>query len=198
MDFSFTNDMKEVILKTRDGVNIIAHLFQPDKSNGKLVLINSATGVKQQVYFAIAQYFAENSFTVITYDYRGIGLSKPLDMRNFNSDAVLWGKEDFGIITAYIKENFSDYQKYCLGHSVGALILGMNADSEIFEKFILLEPRMHTLEISNGRPELSLSGVWTCTTFNYKIIRLFSGTMVWAGRKSAKRKCFRLEEINSE
>ncbi|MCT4322938.1 alpha/beta hydrolase family protein [Elizabethkingia anophelis] len=130
--------MKEVILKTRDGVNIIAHLFQPDKSNGKLVLINSATGVKQQVYFAIAQYFAENSFTVITYDYRGIGLSKPLDMRNFNSDAVLWGKEDFGIITAYIKENFSDYQKYCLGHSVGALILGMNADSEIFEKFIFV------------------------------------------------------------
>lgn len=63
--------MKEVILKTRDGVNIIAHLFQPDTSNGKLLLINSATGVKQQVYFGIAQYFAENSFTVITYDYRG-------------------------------------------------------------------------------------------------------------------------------
>ncbi|KAF5279700.1 hypothetical protein FQR65_LT15289 [Abscondita terminalis] len=105
------SDMKEVLLKTRDGVNITTHLFQPDEANGKLLLINSATGVKQQVYFAIAQYFAENSFTVITYDYRGIGLSKPLDMRNFNSDAVLWGKEDFGIITAYIKENFSDYQE---------------------------------------------------------------------------------------
>ena len=85
-------------------------------------------------------------------------------MRNFNSDAILWGKEDFGVITAYIKENFSDYQKYCLGHSVGALILGMNADSEMFEKFILLEPRMHMLEILNGRPELRL--IWALELYN--------------------------------
>ena len=38
----------------------------------------------------------------------------------------------------YIKSNFEDYKKYCLGHSVGALILGMNPDSEIFEEFIFV------------------------------------------------------------
>ncbi|MFC3159104.1 hypothetical protein ACFOEQ_11760 [Chryseobacterium arachidis] len=67
--------MEKLILTTRDHVSITAHLFLPEKSNQKLLLINSATGVKQQVYFSFARFFSENGFTVITYDYRGIGLS---------------------------------------------------------------------------------------------------------------------------
>jgi predicted alpha/beta hydrolase len=41
-------------------------------------------------------------------------------------------------VTDYIQKNFNDYQKYCLGHSVGALILGMNKDAEIFEEFFFV------------------------------------------------------------
>ena len=109
---------------------------------------------------------------------------------------VLWGKEDFGIITTYIKENFSDYQKYCLGHSVGALILGMNADSEIFEKFILLEPRMHMFGNLKWKTRIeTYLGFGLVQPLITRLFRLFSGTMVWAGRKSAKRKCFRLEKL---
>ncbi len=139
MDFLFLySEMKELILKTKDGASIAAHLFLPDESNNKLLLVNSATGVKQQIYFSFAQYFAGKGFTVITYDYRGIGLSKPVNMRNFKSSAVLWGREDYGTVTDYIKKQFPVYEKFCVGHSVGALILGMNADSEMFKKFIFV------------------------------------------------------------
>ncbi len=104
--FFLYSGMKELILKTNDGASIAAHLFLPDESNNKLLLVNSATGVKQQIYFSFAQYFAGKGFTVITYDYRGIGLSKPVNMRNFKSSAVLWGREDYGTVTDYIKNNF--------------------------------------------------------------------------------------------
>ncbi|MCJ7933041.1 MAG: alpha/beta hydrolase [Chryseobacterium sp.] len=130
--------MEKLILTTEDYVSLTAHLFKPEKSNGKLLLINSATGVKQQVYFSFAQYFSEQGFTVITYDYRGIGLSKPKNMRGFSGSMRLWGSKDYKELTRYIKVKFSGYRKYCLGHSVGALILGMNRDSEIFEELIFV------------------------------------------------------------
>lgn len=130
--------MKELKLTASDDVSIVAHLFSPEKSNRKLLLINSATGVKQQIYFSFAKFFSEKGFTVITYDYRGIGLSKPENMRGFYASMRIWGSEDFKAVTDYIQKNFTDYQKYCLGHSVGALILGMNKDAEMFEEFFFV------------------------------------------------------------
>ncbi|ANF51507.1 alpha/beta hydrolase [Chryseobacterium glaciei] len=130
--------MEKLILNTHDNTALTAHLFLPEKSNNKFLLINSATGVKQQIYFSFAQFFAEKGFTVITYDYRGIGLSKPENMKGFKASMRIWGSEDYKTLTEYIKNGFPDYEKYCLGHSVGALILGMNQDSEMFKEFIFV------------------------------------------------------------
>ncbi|KUJ50571.1 serine aminopeptidase domain-containing protein [Chryseobacterium sp. JAH] len=130
--------MENLILQTDDTIEIVAHLFKPEKSNHKILLINSATGVKQQIYFSFAQFLAEKGFTVITYDYRGIGLSKPQKIRNFKASMRIWGSHDYKALTQFIKVNFPDYRKFCLGHSVGALILGMNKDSEIFDEFFFV------------------------------------------------------------
>lgn len=130
--------MEKLIITSQDNIKLTAHLFQPEKASGKLLLINSATGVKQQVYFSIAQYFSEKGFVVITYDYRGIGLSKPHHMKGFDASMRIWGSKDYKALTDYITIKFPEYKKYCLGHSVGALILGMNKDSEIFEKFVFV------------------------------------------------------------
>jgi len=130
--------MEKLELITKDGVSLAVHLFRPEKSNGKLLLINSATGVKQQVYFSFARFFSEHGFTVITYDYRGIGLSKPEKMKGFRASMRIWGSEDYKTLTQYIKTEFPEYKKYCLGHSVGALILGMNEDSTMFDEFIFV------------------------------------------------------------
>lgn len=137
MNILFT-PMEKLILSTKDEIQITAHLFKPEKSNHKLLLINSATGVKQQIYFSFAQFFADKGFTVITYDYRGIGLSKPHKMRGFKASMRIWGTEDFKTLTDFIQKNYPNHQKFCLGHSVGALILGMNKDSQIFDKFIFV------------------------------------------------------------
>lgn len=130
--------MEKLLLTTKDHISLTAHLFRPEKSNGSLLLINSATGVKQQVYFSFAQYFSEQGFTVITYDYRGIGLSKPAEMKGFKASMRTWGSVDYKTLTQYIKAKFPEYKKYCLGHSVGALILGMNEDSVMFDEFIFV------------------------------------------------------------
>lgn len=130
--------MKSINIKTEDNYSLAVHIFEPQNPNLKILLINSATGVKQQIYFSFAQFFSEQGFIVMTYDYRGIGLSKPDKMKGFEASMRIWGTKDYKAVTNYIKTNFSDYQKFCLGHSVGALILGMNEDSEMFEEFIFV------------------------------------------------------------
>ena len=130
--------MKPLLISASDGYPVHAHLFEPEIGNGKLLLVNSATGVKQQVYFAFAQWLAEKGFVVITYDYRGIGLSKPEKMKGFKASMRTWGTQDYAAITRYIRKHFDDLVPFCLGHSVGALILGMNKDSAMFKKFVFV------------------------------------------------------------
>jgi len=126
-------------------------------SNRKLLLINSATGVKQQVYFSFAKYFAQNGFTVITYDYRGIGESKPKNLVGFAANMRTWGSVDFKTLTDYIQQEYPEELKYCLGHSVGALIVGMNKDSAIFSKFIFVATQ--DAQLSNLSFKVALTGL---------------------------------------
>lgn len=130
--------MKELTLNTFDKIRLSVKVFEPEISNKKLLLINSATGVKQQVYFSFANYLAEKGFTVLTYDYRGIGESKPDKMKGFEASMRTWGTVDFKTVTDFIQKEYPNYKQFCLGHSVGALILGMNNYSQNFEKFIFV------------------------------------------------------------
>lgn len=130
--------MKAISITTADQYKLSAHIFEPENPQQKIVLINSATGVRQQIYFSLAQYFSEHGFTVITYDYRGIGQSKPRKMKGFSASMKLWGNTDYRAVTEFIKIKFKGYRKFCLGHSVGALILGLNPDSVMFDEFIFV------------------------------------------------------------
>ena len=145
--------MKELLLKTSDDSAISVKIFEPENPNGKLLVINAATGVKQQVYFSFAKYFAENGIVVITYDYSGIGESKPEKMKGSEASMRSWGTVDYKAVTQFIKTNYPNHRKFCLGHSVGALIIGMNEDSQIFEKLIFVA----TQDAYTGNLKLSVA-----------------------------------------
>lgn len=132
--------MKRKYLTNLNGAKICLHVFRPEPENEskKLLLINSATGVRQQIYFAFASFLKINGITVITYDYEGIGLSKPANLKKSKASMRSWGNSDFKTITDFSVKNFPNHIKFCLGHSVGALIIGMNENSKIFEKFFFV------------------------------------------------------------
>lgn len=130
--------MQKIKIVTDQQNHLTGHLFLPEKSNGKFLVINSATGVKQQIYFAFAHFLKNNGFTVMTYDYFGIGMSKPDRMKRCNASMTSWGNSDFKAVTDYVIKEFNHHIKFCLGHSVGALLLGMNRNSDIFRQFIFV------------------------------------------------------------
>jgi len=62
-------------IQARDGHRLGATLFRPASSNGRALQIYAAAGVKQEYYGEFAAYLSERGFTVLTFDYRGIGRS---------------------------------------------------------------------------------------------------------------------------
>ncbi|MEO1487724.1 MAG: alpha/beta fold hydrolase [Bacteroidota bacterium] len=130
--------MKEIQITTRDNYNLIGYHFKPEESNKKVVLINPATGVKQRFYFKFANFLSSKGFDVITYDYRGIGLSKNKSLKEFDASMKDWAQKDFGALTEYLNQNFKQHNKILIGHSFGGNSIGMASNAGDFDAYITI------------------------------------------------------------
>ena len=78
-----------MLIRTADGVS--PHATLHDARSDRALLIASAMGVKRRYYDAFAQYLAARGISVVTFDYRGIGESRPASLRGFDATMLDWG-----------------------------------------------------------------------------------------------------------
>ncbi|MEO8608494.1 MAG: alpha/beta fold hydrolase [Chloroflexota bacterium] len=117
----------DLTIPASDGFELAATLFEPAQDNGRLVLINSAMAVKRGYYRKYAAFLAEHGFTTITYDYRGIGGSRPASLRGFKAYLWQWGAQDLDGLIAWIEVRYPSYKLLVVSHSVGGQIIGLTA-----------------------------------------------------------------------
>lgn len=131
--------MKEnLTITASDGYQLSVKCFLPKNPNGDIVLINSATGVKQQYYGEFASFIAEQGFRVYTYDYRGIGESSPTSLVGFDASMHEWGTLDYHAVLKTLFTTFPDSKMTVIGHSVGGQIIGMSPLSENVDNIITI------------------------------------------------------------
>ncbi len=122
--------MKESLkIVTTDATVLSATRFIPDKPNGKVVLINSATGVKQHYYEKFCMFLADRGYHVYTYDYRGIGASRPKKLSGYTASMKDWGMYDYESMLKNIFQTHSQSKVIVIGHSVGGQIIGFSPAS---------------------------------------------------------------------
>lgn len=115
-------------LPALDGFELAATLYEPgdpSRDRGDAVLINSATAVRRGHYDAYARYLAGEGLTVLTYDYRGIGGSRPRSLRGFRAHMREWGERDLPGILEWIAGHLRPKRLFAVGHSVGGQIVGL-------------------------------------------------------------------------
>ncbi len=117
--------MKTIELNSAENI-IVAIIFEPKVFNGRLILMNSATGAKQTYFKHFANYLCERGFRVITYDYSGIGLSAPKSLRGYKTSMMQWGTTDLTTMLDYIAENQIYDKLILIGQSVGGQIYGLS------------------------------------------------------------------------
>jgi predicted alpha/beta hydrolase len=119
--------MKEAIrVVARDGYMLSATWYVADNPDEKVVLINSATGVKQSFYRDFAAFLSKQGINVYTFDYRGIGDSRPENLSSLQSDMKDWARDVDGMI-AHITHVHPRSHFIILGHSIGGQLIGMSS-----------------------------------------------------------------------
>ncbi|HSN85584.1 MAG TPA: alpha/beta fold hydrolase, partial [Thermoanaerobaculia bacterium] len=104
-----------------------ATLFEPEgaRDRGTAVLINSATAVRRGYYDAFARFLAHRGFSVVTYDYRGIGGSRPKSLARFRAGLWEWAEKDQAGAIDWVSQHLRPRRLLAIGHSVGGQIVGM-------------------------------------------------------------------------
>ena len=126
--------MSEAIeILTSDGVRLSATLFHPANDNRRAVAIQAATGTPQEYYAKFAAYLAERGFTVLTYDYRGIGRSRAraadgvtlAPLAEERATMREWATLDIPAALDALERAAPDTRLMVIGHSFGGQIYGL-------------------------------------------------------------------------
>jgi predicted alpha/beta hydrolase len=116
-------------LTSSDGVAVAARWFCADPPAVKAaVVVASAMGVKQAYYAAFAQWLARQGYAVLSFDYRGMGDSRPAaqqhSLRSFDADLIDWA-DDMDTAIDALRAMAPGVPLYVVGHSLGAQLPGM-------------------------------------------------------------------------
>src|SRR5215469_15660069 len=127
-DEGHVNDVIQVqdtTIEAADGYPLAATWFVPAGLPRGVALINSATAVPRRIYRAFATYLAERSFAVLTYDYRGIGGSRPASLRGFRARMRDWAALDVTAAVAHARRAHPSLPLVAVGHSFGGHAVGL-------------------------------------------------------------------------
>ena len=83
---------------------------------GPVLVINGATGVRQWYYARFAAWAAAQGATVLTWDYRGIGESRPHRLRGFPGTMRDWGHHDLEGVLRFAHAEWSGRPQHVQNH----------------------------------------------------------------------------------
>lgn len=138
---------EDIIVPAIDGYPLAATLFLPRGTKRHAVLINSATAVPRKIYRGFAGYLAPRGCAVLTYDYRGIGGSRPSALEGYNRKKSLkgfratmadWAMLDATAAVRWMRERYHDLPLGYVGHSFGGQAFGLLANNSEVSRALLV------------------------------------------------------------
>ena len=112
-------------LTARDGWRLGAAIFRPAAQASRAAVVMPATGVPQEYYAKFAAYLAARGFTVLTFDYRGIGRSHPQHVRKIRARMRDWALLDAAAALDFLESIAPRHGILVIGHSFGGQALGL-------------------------------------------------------------------------
>src|SRR5690606_39045062 len=85
---------EELTISARDGYALGATRRRPDTEPTATVLIAAAAAVPAGFYRSFATCLAERGFDAVTFDYRGVGRSRPASLKGFEARMRDWADLD--------------------------------------------------------------------------------------------------------
>lgn len=102
------------------------------------VVLNCGGGISALRYRNFARYLGAAGIPVLTYDYRGIGASRPKRLRGFRAAAEDWTEYDCAGAIAWMHARYPYALLVGLGHSIGTLLFGGAPNVGEISRFVFI------------------------------------------------------------
>lgn len=149
--------IETISIPARDGYILAGTSYQPeDNPTGTVVTINSATAVPQRYYKPFATFLAERGYTAVTYDYRGIGGSRPSALRGFPAQARDWALLDMAGVLDWVQESYRPQRLFHIGHSFGGQLAGLLPNADQIDAMITFSSQSGYWRLQGGNQKWSV------------------------------------------
>lgn len=155
-------DEQPLRIRALDGYELGAILYSARAGGAprRAVVLHGGAGIPAQRYRRFARFLAQSGMPVLTYDYRGIGLSRPLALRGFRSVIEDWAEYDCSAAIGWLRERFPRAELIGIAHSLGALLFGGAHNAAEQARLILISA--HTGYYGDYHPlyRLPMAALW--------------------------------------
>jgi predicted alpha/beta hydrolase len=113
---------ESIAFKAADGYLLRGTLFVPRQPLA-VVVLSGGTAIPHRYYHHYARFLAAHDYACLSYDYRGVGVSRQGALRGFQARMRDWGTLDQRAALAEARRQFPDLPLVAMGHSVGGQML---------------------------------------------------------------------------
>jgi len=128
----------DVAIPAVDGFPLAGTLFMPRGVPEHAVLINSGAAIPRRIYRGFAGHLAQQGCAVLTYDYRGIGGSRPRSLKGFKASMADWATLDITGAVNWMRQRYATMPLRYVGHSFGGQTLGLLANNTEVSRALLV------------------------------------------------------------
>jgi len=116
---------RAVSFPSTDGFLLSGTVFEPEHRNGLSVLVSSGYAIPRTLYGPYARFLAGRGFTVLIWDYRGIGGSSERGWGGAPARVRDWGERDLAAAIEWLHAHAPRHRLLAVGHSAGGALFGL-------------------------------------------------------------------------
>jgi len=133
--------MEDLRIPISDGFRLAVTLYTPSglsRSNDYMALIAPAAAVKRSYYEQYARFLAEEGFSVVTFDYRGVGGSRPNHLSGFEAYMHEWGEKDIAGVIEWMEYRLHSKRLLIIAHSVGGQLVALASNNFLINAMLIV------------------------------------------------------------
>lgn len=154
--------VKPLRLRALDGYELGAVFYEAARPRvpGRVAVFHGGAGISAPRYRRFAQFLANSGIHVLTYDYRGIGLSRPASLRGFRATMADWCDYDGAAAIAWLRARFPGDEILGISHSIGAFPLVGAPNAQEQARLVLIGPHTAYFGDYRARYRLGMTILW--------------------------------------